>query len=151
MDNINSVLPKNKYLELSEQGSRLNLSFTSHLDLGKKIIGLDGLKKCLLVLDTSSEVKSAIMIDLNEVTSIIVKKDYGSISREQLNYKGLGHFLEKIDLKFELGNGKETVVLPFYDCNEDKQADPGKIEKNADNWKKVLSKMLGRRPQKQLL
>jgi hypothetical protein len=148
MNNMEASFAKNKYIELSEHGARLGLSFSSHLDLGKKIIAFDGLKRRLLILDTGSELKDTTMIDLNEVAAVVIMKSYGSINHEELNYKGLEQFLERIDLKFELIGGKETVVLPFYDCNEDEQGDLRKLEKNADNWKKMLSKMLVPRSKK---
>ncbi|MBO9202828.1 MULTISPECIES: hypothetical protein [Niastella] len=119
------------------------MSFSSHLDLGKMIIALDGIKKCLLVLDTGREVKRPTIIDLNEVAVVAVKKSYGSITQEELNYKGLEQFLEKIDLQFELTRGKPTIVLPFYDHSIDKLADRRKLERNADTWRMILSKMLG--------
>lgn len=133
---------KNKYLQLSELGSRLNLSFSSYLDLGKTIVAMDGIKKCLLVLDSSKELKRSYIISLNEVTAVTVKKNYGSIDHGDLEHERTKEFLETLELHFELTNEKESIVLIFYDSNEDDKTNLSKSEENAEKWQKMLSKML---------
>jgi hypothetical protein len=134
---------KSKYLELSEYGSRLNLSFSSHLKFGNRIIALDGLKRRLLVLETDKELKHPYVIDLEKVAAISVKKSYGKINHGELKNKRIEEFLKKIDLQFEFSNSIDIVVLPFYDCESDNQKDRPKLERNAKNWQLILSKLAG--------
>ncbi len=65
---------KATYLKVSELGTRLNLSFSSQLVFGNKIIALDGIKKCLLVLETDKESNKPYVIDLNSVAAVSLKK-----------------------------------------------------------------------------
>ena len=136
------MFTKSKYLELSELGSKMNLSFSSHLAVGSKIIALDGLKRSLLILDTGSGAKRSCVIDLNNVAVITLKKSYGSINHGELKNKSMEEFLEGIELQFEFFGKNERIVLPFYDCNTDAQTDRLKLKKNAESWHQMLSKML---------
>ncbi|MCS3796163.1 hypothetical protein [Niastella sp. OAS944] len=142
MNSENKVFARSKYVVLSEHGSRMNLSFTSHLILGNRIVALDGIRKCLLVLDIGADMERLCFIDLNDIATITLSKVYGSIEKEELAHKIVQDFLEKVQLKFEFSNKNETIVLPFYDANTDASTDRARLEKNAANWQQLLSKML---------
>ncbi len=134
---------KTPYLKVSELGTRFNLSFSSHLVFGKKIIALDGIKKCLLVLETDKESNQPFVIDLNSVAAVSVKKSYGKIDQGQLKNKGVEEFLKRIDLQFEFINKKETIVLSFYNCELDGKRERPKLLRNANDWQMILSKLIG--------
>ena len=134
---------KRKYLEVSELGTRFNLSFSSQLAFGNKIIALDGRRKCLLVLEKDKGSNHPYLIDLNNVATVTVKKSYGSIDQGQLKNKGIEEFLKRIELQFEFNNKKETIGLSFYDCEIDDQRDRPKLIRNAKNWQMILSKIAG--------
>jgi hypothetical protein len=141
--NNENAFARSKYLALSEHGSRLNLSFTSHLILGNRIVALDGVKRCLLVLDMGADIERLCFIDLNDIATVTLSKSYGSINKDELKHKGIQDFLEKVELKFKFRNKHETIVLPFYDAGTDNQTNRTRLEKNAANWQQLLSKMLG--------
>lgn len=143
MSNLKTAFAKNKYQELSEHGSRLNLSFTSHLIVGNTIIGLDGIKNCLLVLDMSNELNRSYVIDLNKVNVVSVKKTFCSIDHDELKHRNIEEFLESVELQFDFKDGNKRIVLPFYDCNRDQEGDRQRLVRNADNWQMILSKMTG--------
>src|SRR5436190_17750959 len=92
---------KNKYWQLSELGSRLGLSFSSHMSLGNKMIALDGLKRRLLVFNNNDAENRFCIIHLDEVKAISVKKNYRSIEPGELNRRGFAEFLETIVLHFQ--------------------------------------------------
>ena len=143
MKNFATRFDKATYLKVSELGTRLNLSFSSQLVFGNKIIALDGIKKCLLVLETDKESNQPYVIDLNSVAAASVKKSYGNIDQGQLQNKGIEEFLKRIDLQFEFSSKKETVVLSFYNCEIDDKIDRPKMVRNAKNWQMILSKLIG--------
>jgi hypothetical protein len=122
---------KNKYSNISEFGSRFNLSFSSYLELGNKVIALDGLKRCLLVFETNHEIKKPFIIELSKVSAITVKKCYS----------GIEEFLKSIDLEFKYGRD-QTIIVTFYDCKTDDISHLPKLERNARNWQMILSKMI---------
>src|SRR6185503_10693034 len=114
MKNLATRVDKSTYLKVSELGTSLNLSFSSHLVFGNKIIALDGIKKCLLVMETDKESNLPYVIDLNSVAAVSIKKSYGNIDKGQLKNKGVEEFLKRIELQFESNSKNETIVLLFY-------------------------------------
>jgi hypothetical protein len=141
MKSVGTVFTKSKYLEVSELGSRYNLSFSSQLVLGDKIIALDGIRKCLLVVEINNELKVPNIIDLDKVASVTVRKIYGRINQGELQSKEIDEFLDKVDLQFQFNNGSEIFVLTFYDSQINHRRDRAKLARNAKNWQLILSKM----------
>ena len=141
MPNVEATIAKSKYLHISELGSKFNLSFSSYLELGSKVIALDGLKKCLLVFEANQGIKKPFIIELSKVSSVTVKKCNSSIAPGQWKEKGITEFLKSIDLEFKYGRG-ETIIISFYDSKTDHISDLSKFERNAKNWQMILSKMI---------
>lgn len=148
MKYVHTKFAKSKYLEVSEIGTRFNLSFSSQLILGNKIIALDGIRKILLALETDKDSNEPYFIDLSNVAAVTVKKSYGSIKQGELKNNGIEDFLEKIDLQFVFNNNSENFILPFYDQGTDDQTDRQKLDRNAKNWQLILSKMVGSKTRK---
>ena len=90
---------KSRILEVSEPGTRFDLSFSSRLVFGNKIIALDGKKKCLLVVEKGEEASRSYVIDLNEIAAVTIKRSYGSIRQGELSDKGSEAFLKSVDLQ----------------------------------------------------
>ena len=142
MPNVEATIAvQNKYLHISELGSKFNLSFSSYLELGNKVIALDGLKKCLLVFETNQGVKKPFIIELSKVSSVTVKKCNSSIAPGQWKENGIDDSLKSIDLEFKYGRN-ETIIISFYDCKTDNISDLSKLERNATNWQMILSKLI---------
>jgi len=142
MKNTNKERAKDKYSQLSELGSKLNLSFSSHMSLGSKMIALDGVNRKLLVLDINNAANRHCIIHLDEVKIISVKKSYGGIKPGELNKKGFEEFLETILLYFEYREEGHSVALPFYEREKNSLDDLPTLERNARNWQMILSKMI---------
>jgi len=138
MNNREVNFEKDKYQQLSELGARFNLSFSSHMVIGNKLIALDGRKKVLLVREGNSK---PCIIELNKIAAVSVKKTYSSIRPGELNNKGMDEFLKAIELQFECKNKKGTVCLLFFDCEKDDRRNLPSLERNAKNWQLILSKM----------
>ncbi len=137
---------KDKYVRLSELGSKYNLCFSSHLVLGNKLVALDGIKKSLLISESDNDWDKPYVIELSEVTAVSVKKSYGSIVSGELKTKGLEEFLKRIDLRFEYGDKSMPFVLTFYDSDANTPQDIPRLARNAKNWQMILSKMLPSQP-----
>jgi hypothetical protein len=148
MRHVEARFAKSKYVQISELGSRYDLSFSSQLVFGNKIIALDGLKKCLLVLETDKVFNQPRLIDLHQVVAVTVKKSYRSINQGELKYKDIEEFVKSIDLQFEFINKSETIVLPFYNSETDAPEERPKLDRNAKNWQMILSKMTGSKTDK---
>ncbi len=137
--NIMSV--KKVFLKLSELGSRLNLSFSSHVLLIDKVIALDGIKRKLLVAKVADDLESPYTIELNEVKEISILKTYSNIKPGELNKRKFNEFLETILLQFEYKNQKK-IGVPFYESEKHGIQNLDKLERNARIWQMILSKMI---------
>lgn len=143
MKHRNIRFDKIRYLQLSELGSKFSLSFSSHEVLGNKIMGLDGINKKLLILEQTDGQSHSYIIDLDEAKAITVKKIYSSIKAGELKKRRIEEFLKTIQLQFEFGNGKEDIVLPFYESKINNIYDLPGLERKIKNWQLILSKMIG--------
>lgn len=130
-----------KYLKLSELGSDYNLSFSSQLTLGDRIIGLDGIKKKLLIAEFKDKVCRSFLVKLDEIRAISIKKIYRNIKAGELTKKRLVDFLKAIYLQFDDDNGEKAIVLPFYESETDRVDDLSRLEKTARNWYILLTKI----------
>ncbi len=137
---MEATFASDKYQQLSKLGSRFELSFSSHMVIGNKLIALDGIKKSLLVLESNNE---SYIIDLNKIAAVVVIKTYSSIRPGELNYKGIEEFINTIELQFEYSNKKGTVCLPFYNRGGDGPQNLPRLARNAKNWQMILSKLTG--------
>ncbi len=133
---------KDKYVLLSEFGSKHNLRFSSHLALGNRLIALDGIRKVLLVSEASNEMIEPYFIDLTKVAAISFKKSYGSIGSGELETKEFEEFLRSIDLQFEFYDKNDTGVVTFYEREIDEIRNLPRLEKNAKSWQRILSKLV---------
>lgn len=144
----NMMPVKKVFLKLSELGSRLNLSFSSHVLLIDKVIALDGIKKKLLVAKIADDLENSYTIELNEVKEISISKTYSNIKPGELNKKKFNEFLETILLQFEYKDQDKKIGLPFYESHKHGIQNLEKLERNARIWQMILSKMIN--PQKDL-
>lgn len=141
MKNRHKRVDKHNYLHLSKWGSAFNLSFSSYEILSNKIIGLDGIKRKLLVAEKNNGSGRPYIIELARVTAITVKKIYNSIKAGALKTKRVEEFLESILLQFEYANQKDPIVVPFYERKLNENHDLRGLEKKARNWQMILSKI----------
>jgi hypothetical protein len=143
METKNTNLNRDKYVRISELGSELGLSFSSHLELGDKVIGLDGRQRKILVCDVNNEQSEYQLISLDKVRAISVKKTYSGIKPGELDERRFEEFIQTIHLQFEYSDGHDTIALPFYEKGINDVADFAVLESKVKNWQLVLSKMIG--------
>jgi len=141
MKPINTRFDKLNYWQLSKFGSKFNLSFSSYEILSNKILGLDGIKRKLLVAEKNNELDCLYILELSNLSAITVKKIYNSIKVGDLKNRRIEEFLQFVLLQFEYGNEKEPIVLPFYESKINEIHDLPRLERKARNWQILLSKM----------
>jgi hypothetical protein len=142
MKSRNILSANHRYSILSELGSKLRLSFSSMMQLGKTLIGLDGLNRKLIVLEHRDGKDQHSIIDMNSVTGIVLKKTYRSIPAGQRSKRKVEEFLERVQLQFE-HTGAEPFLLTFYERQKSNAQESAKYERNARSWQLILSKMSG--------
>lgn len=135
-------LDRINYAQLRNMGSKFNLSFSSYITLGSKMIGLDVMKKKLLIAEKINGLFRPYIIGLNKVSVISVQKIYNSIKAGDLKKRRIEEFLQSIRLQLEFENGENTIVLSFYERATDDNNNLRWLESKAKNWQMMLSKML---------
>jgi len=132
-------LAKRKYLHLSKLGTDHNLSFSSSVAIGEKMIGLDGIKKKILVCDYAND--QSFIIELDKVKAVSLKKEYSDIKPGELDTRTIEEFLKSIQLRFEYSDKMEVVT--FY--HRERDGINLWLQKMSRNWQIMLSKIVGSR------
>ena len=133
----------------SELGSRYQVNFTSQAILKDEILGIDGVQRKLLILNTTDKNEMPHeLIDLDELRHCSVKKSYGSINNGDLKNKKLEQYLEKIVLCFEFHMKKPAIEVSFYNHLKNHLFEIPELEQKAKDWESFLSKMLHNTPRK---
>lgn len=125
----------------SDLVARHGLYISSQAILQTCIIALDGINRKMIVQHSDG---SHCIIDLDEVLSCSVIKQYGSIYGGDLKTRQLDQYLQKVLLCFHFKTGKPPVEIPFYQHNADPIVLATERENKAKDWEAVLSKMLWR-------
>lgn len=132
---------KKLLMYFSEEGIRNDLSFSSQQILKDCIIGLDGVNRKFLIAKQQGDAFHSVIIDLDEIKTCTVKKEYGSIKVGELKNKKLDQYLEKIVLHFEFKNGRDDAEIPFYRPFENEVFEMPELERKAKRWEAIISKM----------
>lgn len=124
----------------SQLATENDLNFSSQEVLKNSILGLDGVKRKIIVVRKEEELYTSLVIDLSEVKECAVKKIYGTITAGDLKSNKLEQYLEKIILHFDLIH-KAPVEIIFYKNTDNHIYETGELEKKAKHWETILSKL----------
>jgi hypothetical protein len=123
-------------------GSLYNLSFTGQEVLHDKIIGLDGWRRKLLIVEENHNRYDSSIIDLYQVAACKVKKTYSAINAGDFEKNKVEEYLNAVALQFDFKNGNTPVVLSFYKNISNSVQDIKELATKTKQWEAVLSKML---------
>jgi hypothetical protein len=114
----------------SELGTENDLNFSSQEILKNCILGLDGVRRKILVVTRQDDFFGSFIIDLREVKNCTVKKIYGTINVGDLKKKKLEQYLDKIVLHFDQNNNS-SVEIVFYKHFENHLLEALELEQKA--------------------
>jgi hypothetical protein len=132
----------------TESGTKNGLTLSSQEILNDVVIGLDGIRRKLLIQSESKEEAYSQVIDLDEVKSCSVIKHYGAINAGGLKNSKLEQHLEKLVLHFDFDDGKLPFEIPFFRHIDNHIYLLPERERKAKHWETILSKMLQPRVKK---
>lgn len=139
----NSDKRKQKLLtRFSEAGTQFNLSFSSQEILEKRIIGLDGINRKLLVFENDNNHLHTFLISLDDIRNCYVRKIYEKPAMNIFKSKTSDDLPGKIVLVFEMLNSDQPVPVVFYDHSENDVDEYSELETKAKDWESVLNKMI---------
>lgn len=127
---------------ISQLGSTNDLSFTGQEVLGERVIGFDGLKKKLLVLEHSHRAYHWYTISLQEVSSCSVQKTYRVPARPRSSPPPRADYVDRVELQFHCRGRESPLAVPFYAAASNEAADLPALEARAHSWQRFLSKLL---------
>jgi hypothetical protein len=110
--------------------------------IGKRIIGLDKVKNMLLFFSATRNKQEAYFIDLREIKSCEVKREYGLTFNDYSRKNVAATDVDKIALQLFYKNGAKPLMLPFYDKKEDSLLDVELREHQVKEWRDLLSPLL---------
>lgn len=129
---------------LSKLAEEQGLVLSSQDVFSRVAIGLDGIHRKLLVAErVGDHVAETFVIDLHEVRSCSVIKKYRSDISPIFQLYPAG-ILETVSLRFDWTNEKPSTCVNLYSHLHDHQFVAAGLERRAEDWKAVLSKL--RRP-----
>jgi len=131
-----------RVLNIARLAKKRSLSISNQDELGSNVIALDGANRKLLYANTSPGTSSCLIVDLNNLETCTVKKEYNSINAGDLIKTRLHHFLKRIFLHLVFKNHPGTVSLLMFDAKKEQNDDVEKSESIAKKWQGIVTKLL---------
>jgi len=119
-----------------------NLSFSGQEILRDMVIGLDGPKREVLIVEEKNKNYNSHIIDLAEVNTCKVKKIYAAIDINKYKKDRPEEYLKSITLEFDFKTDRAPVVAYFYRNESNSIYEIRELEARARNWEMMLSKLL---------
>jgi len=143
MNNYQLKKSKEKmFVFFSNLGAGYDLSFTVQEIFRDKIIGLDGPQKKVLIIEQHGKRYSSQMIDLYEVKSCKVKKNYTAINSDGYKKNSAEDHLTSIALEFDFKTERSPVEVVFYSYGNDSLYELRELETKTKHWEIMISKIL---------
>jgi hypothetical protein len=126
--------------QFSRLGAEHGLSFTAQEATPYGLFGLDGQQRKLLVLDKADDhLFSHILIDLEEVKSCTLQKQYSPAAKDSK----VDDHLNKLVLRFHFNGAALPAEVVFYDYAGNNVFQLPEQSQKAKHWELILTKMLG--------
>ncbi len=127
---------------LPSVAKKLNLSLAKEEILHNQLIGLDRIRRKLLLVRKVKDQFDCCIVDLNDVLHCSLKKVYGSIKPGDLKAKSLDYYLQSISLQVVFKSGAEPVAVNFYESRRNTIKQQSFLESAAKKWVQFLSELL---------
>jgi hypothetical protein len=128
-------------LRFSKAGSENGLIFSSQGILVDSIIGLDGIKRKLLV-SNREKANRFLIIDLSQVTRCFVQKGNGARKQFDKEFLTKRKKIDSVALQFEFANHHRPLKVLFYSSKLYSPYSIEEMEQKAKNWQVMLSKLI---------
>ena len=130
------------FLRLSKEGIANNLTFFSQEILQNKVIGIDGIRRKIMILEKNKNTYNCSLISLDEVEHCELIKNCGSLNTNNLKKFEIEKNLHAIELQFEFKNHAQPASIIFYDSLINSKKELILLKAKAEYWSVMLSKML---------
>lgn len=117
------------------------IKITKHEIFRNKIIGIDNLKKMLLIYEFENS-NNPILIHLDHIHACTLVKEYGHLDAGNEKNPRMERFLESIDLKFTIKNKSEYISVSLYENHVNTIDQMVDLEARGRDWEAVLSQLI---------
>jgi hypothetical protein len=131
----------NLFRRLSHEGTANNLTFCSQEILQNKVIGIDGIRRKIMILEKTNKKYNYSIISLDEVQNCELIKNCGSITNNLRKLEREKN-LHAIGLQFEFKNQIQPASIIFYDSLVNSRRELVLLKAKAEYWSQMLSKLL---------
>ncbi|TKK69214.1 hypothetical protein FC093_07815 [Ilyomonas limi] len=125
-------------------GSKKKMLFWKRETVGSNLIALDITKRNLLYFNKVNNKPACVIINLKDIHSCTIKKQYHGINAGGLMKQKLQDYLKNILLYLCFNNGSRSIALPFYEEQDNRKEDAERLEIKAKEWETTISKLLNR-------
>ena len=126
----------------SKLGTENKLSFSSQEILENCIIGLDGIRRKLLILKKiDTDDYDPIFLDLNEVKKCSKKNIYTRVNIGTNKKERFENHLDKIVLDFDFIDNRQPVQILFFEPITNHIFAMSELEQKAKKWETILSQI----------
>ncbi len=125
----------------SELGTKYQLAFSCQLDLPGILVGIDGIRRKMMVLNNRENLLEWKLVDLMAIRSCTILKTYDSIMAGELASCSPDRYIHDISLRIITQNNEE-ILLPFYIRHLHNLKDLPRITKTAQDWHHMILKLL---------
>jgi hypothetical protein len=131
-----------KLWNLPSLAKKLNLTVAKLESLRNQLIGLDSVRRKLLLIRKEKDKLDCCVVDLKDVQHCAIKKVYGSIPAGDLQTKGLNYYLQSVSLQLGLKSSAKAVSVRFYDSRYNTRRQQSFSEAAARKWERLVSDLL---------
>ncbi|MGZ8544012.1 MAG: hypothetical protein ACXWV0_01900 [Flavisolibacter sp.] len=125
----------------SELGTRYQLSFSSQLNFPGILVGIDGIRRIMLVVKTGEAIPQWKLVDLVSIRNCTLLRNYEPIPACELRSYSPDRYLQAVHLRILTVNNEE-ILLPFYVKHLHNLKDLPRIAKTAQDWHHMILKLL---------
>jgi uncharacterized protein YpmB len=126
----------------NELGEKNKLSFSQKEMLENLILGLDELRKKLLVLSRSENKFDLQVINLREIKHCSRKKLYKTINMGTVKKQQHETHIDKIVLEFDFEDKRAPVQVPFYEAGRSHLLEISDLGRKAESWEKIITRSI---------
>jgi hypothetical protein len=119
-----------------------NLTVSDRELLGNLVIGLDKVRRKVVVVKKEDDTCDSLVIDLREIRSCSVKKIYKSVNMGTQKKERFENLVDKIVLEFEYTDKKEMLEVPFFESASNHLLEMSELEQFARDWEIIVSKSM---------
>jgi hypothetical protein len=127
--------------DLNKIATHFKLKLSKIDSVKNTAFAIDNSKRKFLFID-GNELPYFKTIDLDNVETCTLKIDYGRIDAGDLEIRTIDNSIVKVELQISHDNPSKSIVIAFYNINEDNVSELQPLIDKATNWRDTIAAKL---------